>query len=162
MRIGVISDTHIPVKAKEIPQEIIKAFKGIDMILHAGDIVEESVLSELKKLSKDVRAVLGNMDSPELEKILPKKDIIKVNNVKIGLIHGYGRPDQLPKVVAGEFANDKVDIVIFGHSHTAMNEKIDGVLYFNPGSATDRVFAEYNSYGIIEINGKIKSEIIKI
>ncbi|MBU1888025.1 MAG: metallophosphoesterase family protein, partial [Candidatus Omnitrophica bacterium] len=57
----------------------------------------------------------------------------------------------------------KPDIIIFGHSHVPMNEYIDGVLFFNPGSATDTVFAPYRSYGIIEIeNGEVKAEIHKL
>jgi len=60
------------------------------------------------------------------------------------------------------FKNDKVDLIIFGHSHCGLNEKKGGILFFNPGSATDKVFAPYNSYGIIEINDKIKATIIRI
>jgi hypothetical protein len=64
--------------------------------------------------------------------------------------------------VKREFANKKVDVVVFGHSHHPMNEKIDDVLYFNPGSATDTVFAPYRSYGILEMTNTITGRIIKL
>jgi len=60
------------------------------------------------------------------------------------------------------FKNDRVDLVIFGHSHKAFNEKRGDILYFNPGSPTDQIFSPFNSYGIIEINDKIEARIIKI
>ena len=61
-----------------------------------------------------------------------------------------------------EFKKDKVDIIIFGHSHTPENKKIDGILFFNPGSLTDKDFAPYNSYGILELNDEIEAKIIRI
>jgi len=62
MKIGVISDTHIPNRAKEIPPKVLEMLKGMDMILHAGDLVELSILEILKSICPDVRAVWGNMD----------------------------------------------------------------------------------------------------
>lgn len=163
MRIGVISDTHISGPAAEgIPKEIMQAFKNVDMIIHAGDFIDLSVLDKLKSVCKDVKVVCGNMDSPEIKKSLPEKQIIKAGNFKIGLMHGYGHPNGLIDILTNAFKDDKVDIIIFGHSHTPLNEKRGNILFFNPGSATDKVFAPYNSYGIIEINDKIKAKIVKI
>ena len=65
------------------------------------------------------------------------------------------------EVLKTAFKEDKPDIIVFGHSHKSMNEFVDGILFFNPGSATD-LTAEYNSYGIIEINEGINSRIIRI
>jgi hypothetical protein len=102
------------------------------------------------------------MDPYEVRKRLPEKEIIKIANFKIGLMHGYGRPDNLIELLAKAFRGENVDIIIFGHSHSSLNEKRGGILYFNPGSATDKVFSAYNSYGIIEINDKIEAKIIKL
>jgi predicted phosphodiesterase len=65
-------------------------------------------------------------------------------------------------VLAEEFKSDNVNLIIFGHSHEPLNLKKGDCLYFNPGSPTDKVFAPYNSFGIIEINDKIEARIIKI
>ncbi|MFH1354851.1 MAG: metallophosphoesterase family protein [Candidatus Omnitrophota bacterium] len=162
MKIGVISDTHIIEKSGEIPMKILEAFKEVDMIIHAGDLVDLTVVEKLKSVCSNVVAVWGNMDPEDVRKGLPQKEILKAGNLKIGVMHGWGHPGNLTEVMQEAFKGDKVDIVIFGHSHSPFNEKIKGVLFFNPGSATDKVFAPYNSYGIIEINGGIKAKVIRI
>lgn len=160
MKIGVISDTHIPINASEISNKIKKYFKGVDMILHAGDLVELSVMEELKKLTNRVEAVYGNMDSSETRATLPEKKTIKAGKYRIGLTHGSGAPESLVERIAKEFKD--VDIIVFGHSHIAMNKKINGVLFFNPGSATDVVFAKERTIGLLELNDDIRGEIIAI
>lgn len=160
MRIGVISDTHIPHAASRLPDEIYTTFKNMDLILHAGDLIDISVLDELKKLAK-TQAVYGNMDDLKLRKILPAKEIINIGKVTIGLIHGHGTPFNLINRVKSEFSQ-KMDAIVFGHSHSPVNEVRDGTLFFNPGSATDKMFAKYNSYGILTINNGIKGEIVRL
>ena len=160
MRIGVISDTHIKNKNEALPKVICEEFKNVDMILHAGDLVKISVLDELKKFA-EVKAVVGNMDYPEVVSSLPKKELIKIGKFKIGLIHGYGPPEGLIERIRKEF-DGQIDAIIFGHSHRPVNELIDNILFFNPGSPTDKIFAPYNSFGIIEINNKIKAKIITL
>ena len=162
MRIGVISDTHIPDKADAIPQKVLDEFKKVDMVIHAGDLVDLSVLEELKNVCKNVKAVWGNMDPQEARKVLSEKEILTVGKYKIGLMHGYGAPNRLVELLSEIFKNDAVDLIIFGHSHSPLNEKRGNTLFFNPGSLTDKIFAPYNSYGIIEINDTIKAEIIKL
>jgi len=162
MKIGVIADTHIPDRAKDIPPQILEAFKGVDMVIHSGDFVEISVMDKLKTVCKDVRAVWGNMDPYEVRKGLPEKEILKIGNYKIGIMHGYGPPNKLIDLLSEIFKDEGVNIIIFGHSHSPVNEKRGDILYFNPGSATDKIFALYNSYGIIEINDKINAKIVKV
>ncbi len=162
MKIGVISDTHIPDRSKDIPQKILDAFKDVDMIIHAGDLVGLDVLEKLKKVCSNVKAVWGNMDPEEVRKRLPEKEILKVGNHKIAVMHGYGAPNKLIDLLMSIFKNDFVDLIIFGHSHYGVNEKRNGILFFNPGSATDKIFAPYNSFGIIEINDKIEARIIRL
>lgn len=162
MRIGVISDTHIPISCCDLPSELISALKGCDLIVHAGDLIDLYVLDELKKISK-VEAVCGNMDLPKVQAALEKKRVIEVAGKTICVMHGYGNPDMLVSILKEEFLSQKPDIIIFGHSHIPMNEYIDNVLFFNPGSATDTTFAPYRSYGIIEIeDGEIKAAMHKL
>ena len=160
MRILVISDTHIPVAAQDLPQKIYDEIKNVDMIFHAGDLIEMKLLDKLRAL-KEVKAVCGNMDSREITAVLNPKELITIGKFKIGLIHGYGAPSELMATVRKEF--EKVDAVVFGHSHAATNMKKDGVLYFNPGSPTDKIFASSNTYGILEVTDKkIEGEIIQL
>lgn len=162
MKIGVISDTHIPDRALELPKEIAEAFKTADMIIHAGDLVDLTVLDKLKSICKNVKAVYGNMDNPAVKRKLPEKEIIDAGKYKIGITHGYGPADRLTALMKQIFKNDGVDIIVFGHSHAPLNEKIDNTLYFNPGSPTDKIFSQYNSYGLLEINDKIEAKIVRL
>lgn len=162
MKIAVLSDTHIPVNAADLPKQVYDGIAGAELILHAGDLLDMEVFKKLSEIAP-TKAVCGNMDSGAVAARLPKKDIIKINGLSIGLIHGWGPPFGLIELVKNEFKDNKVDAIVFGHSHTPVAEVKNGVLFFNPGSPTDKIFAPYNSYGILEIeNGKITPRIIKI
>lgn len=152
-RITVIADTHIPAKAEHLPEAFLKKAKDTDLFLHAGDLVDLSVLKELEAIAP-VKAVWGNMDPLEVHKKLRQKELIKVEGIVIGLMHGRGNPLGLLALLQDEFKNDSVDIIIFGHSHKATNSKIDNILFFNPGSLTDMLFSSCASYGTIEVEGK--------
>jgi putative phosphoesterase len=161
MTIGVLSDTH----SLDIPAALIERFKSVDMIIHAGDICDPATLKMLKKLGPVVKAVQGNMDEMVLKKELPLKEIIVCGAVKIGVTHGHIglSPREALKNAVSSFKDDKMDVVIFGHSHQALHEQIGKTLYFNPGSPNDRVRAQFFSYGLITIEAdKIKAEIVKI
>jgi len=153
IKIGVISDTHIPVTTDKLPAGLLTALRGCDLILHAGDLIDLNVIEQLKKISK-VEVVRGNMDQSDAQPVLKTKKTLHIAGKKICLMHGYGSPKKLTEVLKKEFLDQKPDIIVFGHSHAPMNQYIDGVLFFNPGSPTDTVFAPYRSYGIIEIDGK--------
>ncbi|MEE8359357.1 MAG: metallophosphoesterase family protein [Candidatus Omnitrophota bacterium] len=159
MRIGVVSDTHMPRTASELPEKLREDFKKVDLILHAGDITSSEVLKTLKEIAP-IRAVYGNMDDLELQDSLPVKKIVKAGKFKIGLMHGFGPPFGLIERVGKEFKG--VDAIVFGHSHSPINVVKKGVLFFNPGSPTDTIFTRQSSYGILEINDTIKGEIIKL
>ena len=157
MKIGVVSDTH----SLKLPKQMLDDFKNVDLIIHAGDFCSLEVIEKFKKIKK-VLGVWGNMDGSDVREIFPRKTIIKQGKFAIGLFHGEGPPQTLLKIVEAEFKDAKVDVIIFGHSHQPMNESRGGVLYFNPGSPNDLVFAPYQSYGILEINDAITGTIIKV
>ena len=160
MKIVVLSDTHIPIFTKKVSDKIYREIEDCDLVIHAGDIVDASFLTELESLA-EVKAVKGNMDSYEIKQKLPEKLVIDAAGKKIGVIHGYG-PGVKVQEVARQAFNKKVNIIIFGHSHTAVNKVVDGVLFFNPGSATDNITSRSCSFGVIKIEGdEIKSEIIE-
>lgn len=162
MKIGVISDTHIPDRAKEIPKAILEDFRNTDLILHAGDLVVLEVLERLKDIKSQVIAVWGNMDHRGVKEILSEKEIIDVGKIKIGLFHGWGHPKDLVDLAKREFQKDGCDVVVFGHSHSPFCQIKDKILFFNPGSPTDKIFSPYNSYGILEIDDEVKGKIVRI
>lgn len=160
MRIGVISDTHIPDRYDKIPSTVVKDFKKVDLIIHAGDFTSLQYFEQLKSF-KPLKAVSGNLDAPELREFLKEKEVFTIQKYKIGLIHGFGKAELVVENIQKVF-NGTFDLVIFGHTHASYNLKIGKTLFFNPGSPTDKIFATQNSYGIIEINDTIKAEIIML
>ena len=161
MRIGVLSDTHITRGNKKLPQKVIEILSSVDAIIHAGDYQDISVVETLTEL-KDFYGVCGNMDSGRIRAVLPEKRVVELNGFKIGITHGWGAPNGIESRVKTFFPKDNLNAIVFGHSHTPCNKVIDNILFFNPGSPTDKIFAPYNSYGIIEINDTIEARIIKI
>jgi len=164
VRILVIADTHIPVTAKQLPRVVVEEAKQCDCCIHAGDIISIAAFHALSQLIK-THAVLGNMDNVELQGKLPYKTILAFDSIRLGLIHGRGSPSNLIEYIKKEFVAEMkdIDMFIFGHSHYPLNKEIDGKVYFNPGSPTDKIYAPYCSYGILEIQGKtIKRSIIEI
>jgi len=159
MIIGVISDTH----SHKIPAAVLERFRSVELIIHAGDICDMQTLKLLSKIAP-VKAVQGNMDEMAVKKVLPVREVFVYGDLKIGITHGHVGPErEALKNAMSSFKGDKMDVVVFGHSHRAFNEKIEETLYFNPGSPNDVVKARFFSYGLINIEaGKIKAEIIKL
>ena len=151
MRVGVVSDTHM-YSFEEMPQKLIGALSEVDLTVHAGDLVSLEVLEGLRRLG-EVTAVWGNMDSAELKGLLPETEIVVVGGKKIGIAHGSGGPWGIEDRVRRLF--DEVDIIIYGHSHVARNERNRGTFFFNPGRGR-------RSFGILTIEEDVKGEIIEL
>ncbi len=149
MKIGVVSDTHLTTVDNRFAQLMRRYFSDVDAIIHAGDMVDESVLEFFSAWR--VMAVLGNMDRGPLTEMVPHKRIERLGGKRIGIIHGWGSPGQLPERLWEEFRSDSVDCIVFGHSHSPFVSTRQGVLLFNPGSPTDRRFAETNTIGFLTI-----------
>jgi len=158
MKIGVLSDTHLKELNSDFKKIIESQFKGVDKILHAGDFVDWSIAEYLSS-QKELIAVCGNMDSSDVRRAFPQKRIIELGRFQIGLIHGGGSPFGIESRVVEEF--DKVDAIVYGHSHTPANHQVQNILFFNPGSPT-RSFIHRATLGILHIGEKIEGEIIKI
>ena len=151
MRIAVLADTHVNM-LEDLSKKTIDALSTVDLIIHAGDFTDVQLLKELKGL-RTVKAVQGNMDSRELKVMLPAKEIVEIENKRIGITHGSGGPGGIEERVRKVFESDRIDIIVYGHSHQSQNKVLEDVLLFNPGKATD-------SFGILTINGGVKGEII--
>lgn len=159
MKIGVISDTHVPSIAPSLPAAVFEIFRGVDLILHAGDITELSVLDELRTIAP-VEAVLGNMDESEAQLNLPRKRVLSLDGYTVGLIHGKYKIEGQREMIRNEF--DKVDVIVYGHSHTPFWGKVDGIYFLNPGSPTDKRHAPYNSIALLDLNNEPSAQIIRL
>jgi hypothetical protein len=151
MRIAVLADTHVD-RLEYLPGKIVDALTTVDLIIHAGDFTDVQLLRELQRLG-EVRAVHGNMDSRELKAELPIKEIVETEDKRIGITHGSGAPWGIEERIGKTFELDRVDVIVYGHSHRSQNKVIDNILFFNPGKATD-------SFGILTVNGAATGEII--
>ncbi len=160
MRIIVLADTHIPDRGEDIPPCVIKECLTADLIIHAGDFTSLEFFNKLKKI-KPLKAVYGNMDCCQIRDILKEKEVFEIQNYKIGLMHGFGVPENILENIEKNF-DDTFDLIIFGHSHTPINKKKGKTYFLNPGSPTDKIFCKHNSFGIIEINKQIKTKIVKL
>lgn len=151
MRIGVVADTHIPGRARSLPEGLLQGLAGADLILHAGDICIPDVLDRLAELAPVV-AVAGNNDPPALAAALGHRRVVEAGNRRIGLTHGHLGPGRSTVERAlRAFGETAVDCVVFGHSHIPYERVHGGVLAFNPGSPTDRRRRPTFSYGMLLI-----------
>ena len=150
-RIGVLSDTHIPARARCLPAELFERLQGVDLILHAGDLVDESVLLELAALAP-VEAVAGNMDPPHLQELLGRKKLLQLGGLQIGMIHGDGWRGTVLQRARDAFEEIKPQAIVFGHSHQPLCRRFGGTLLFNPGSPVDPRRARRPSYGLLELS----------
>jgi putative phosphoesterase len=152
-RIGVISDTHIP-RFRKLPEAVWKHFAGVELIIHAGDLSILSVISELETIAPVV-AVQGNIEDEEVRLKLPIKREIAVGHSRIGIVHILGDSHNRERVAHQEFPNARC--VVFGHTHIPWNQEYNGLLLFNPGSATDRRRQPRCSVGLLHIDDETES-----
>jgi len=168
--IGLLSDTHIPQRTDNLPDVVLVDFKkrNVDYVFHMGDFTTFEVYEKLIEMfgSDKVVAVRGNMDfDSNLKQTLPEKLEFKIYDLKVLMLHGMGGPNIIIKrlIKKLDLLNSDYDIVIFGHTHRPVNEKHNGILFFNPGTTTpiDNKFTVISSYGYLRISkDNIDPEII--
>ena len=169
MRIGLLADTHIPQTVEVLPSELLEAFRGVDLIFHAGDIYALSVLDDLEHIAP-VLAAKGDDDplSTLRDKRVKEKHVLKIEGQTLWLIHdrAYYLVYSLWKsqISSGQGNCDIPDIIVFGHEHRTVVERLHGILFVSPGSPT---FLEYRlglgTVGILDINsGEINARILRL
>lgn len=141
MRLGLLSDTHIPDAAAELPPEMMEAFRGVDLILHAGDIYIPSVLDDLERIAP-VLAARGDDDylSTLTDERVKEKHVLKLEGQTLWLVHEkayyFTSSWWKSRIASGQDRDDIPDIVVFGHEHRTVVQRLDDILYINSGSPT--------------------------
>jgi putative phosphoesterase len=158
MKIGVLSDTHLHRLTRDFRDILDQFLWDVDLIFHVGDFVSPEIVEFLSR--KNFHGVHGNMDPTEVKEALPKKKVVQLGPYRLGLHHGYGPSRGLDERIRAEFQD--VDVIVYGHSHRAANYVKEGVLLFNPGTATGFSFSRNHSLGILEVGETIRGEIIPI
>ena len=160
-RLAVISDTHLPRGARALPAACVEQLRGADAILHAGDFMELSVLEGLERLGPPVHAVRGNVDSSQLQALLPLTRIVSVAGARIAMVHDGGPRDGRLARLRRRFPD--ADAVVFGHSHIPLHEERDGFAIFNPGSPTERRRSPRHTMGIATVtDGRVVFELLEL
>jgi putative phosphoesterase len=145
--VAVISDTHMPRGQRRLPVEHLV---GADVILHAGDLMERSVLEELQALGPPVHAVRGNVDDGWLQARLPLQRTLELAGVRVGMVHDAGPASGRLARLKRRFPD--ADAVVFGHSHIPLHETdAHGFQIFNPGSPTEKRRQPRHTLGLARI-----------
>jgi uncharacterized protein len=161
MRLAIISDTHLPRGSRELPAACVERLRDADAILHAGDLIELSVLAFLESLGPPVHAVRGNVDSAPVQARLPATRIVEAAGARIAMVHDGGPADRRLAHLRTRFPD--ADAVVFGHSHLPLLEEQGGFAIFNPGSPTERRRAPRHTMGIATVNhAQITFELLEL
>ncbi len=141
MRIGIISDTHGLLRP-----EALVALQGVDQIVHAGDVGRQEILSALREIAP-LCVVRGNVDVEAWSSALPETETLIVGRTRIHVLHDLA-------TLAVDPVAERIDVVIYGHSHQPTVERRGPVLYLNPGSAGPRRFSLPITVAMLTVEGR--------
>ncbi len=161
-KIGLLSDTHLQSLSSDLLEKCRTHFGDCPLIFHAGDVTAPGVLTELETYGWKVVAVRGNMDvHPELGK-LPRKRVVNIGELSVGLCHGWGAPASIKERILAEFSSPP-QVIVYGHTHQFDDSSYGGVRFLNPGSPTDKRWAPYKSMARLVVEGMdVRCEMIRV
>ena len=155
MRIGLLADTHLPTSIRDPWPEVAEAFRGVDLILHGGDIVSHRVLDWLERIAP-VLAALGNNDFDMDDPRVKPSHVLDVEGWTLGMLHD---------VTSGVQLDRPVDILISGHTHYERLEIVDGVVEVNSGSPIlpHHQSTRLGTVGIMDVTRELlKADILRL
>jgi hypothetical protein len=146
----ITSDTHVPVRARDLPIELWQAIDAADAVVHAGDWVSEELLDALAERADRLIAVYGNNDGPALRERLPEVARVDLAGLHMAVVHETGSTTGRERRSDSRFPD--CDLLVFGHSHIPWDSVTPGGLrLLNPGSPTDRRRQPYATYLTAEV-----------
>ncbi|GAA2332709.1 metallophosphoesterase [Streptomyces kunmingensis] len=158
MLVLLMSDTHLPKRAKELPAELLERLPLADVVVHAGDWVDTATLDLLESRSRRLIAVYGNNDGHELRARLPEVARAELGGLRFGVVHETGAAQGRERRCAERFPD--LDVLVFGHSHIPWDTTAPGGLrLLNPGSPTDRRREPYCTYMTAVADGGQLTEV---
>ena len=151
----VIADTHIPRRARELPEVLLAHLENADLVVHAGDLMDPALLDELARYAP-VRAVRGNLDPPGAGS--PETAEFDIEGVPVAVIHDSGPKKGRRARMRRRFPN--VRVVVYGHSHIPFLEDEDGLMLLNPGSPTDKRRQPDFTFAVLRVaDGEVWAEV---
>jgi putative phosphoesterase len=152
--IGVVSDTHFPRFGRVLPRALERGLRraGVSRILHLGDMTDLLAVPLFEAIAP-FDAVAGNNDGAAIRERFGRRKIVEVEGVRIGMVHGDGKRGTTKSRALDAFADEHVDVILFGHSHRPSVGRDREILVANPGSPTDKRLNPLYSYAILVIDG---------
>ncbi|MFF3866516.1 metallophosphoesterase family protein [Micromonospora sp. NPDC001898] len=145
MRLVITADTHVPKRARDLPEPLWAAIAAADVVLHAGDWVDVALLDAIEDRARRLIGVYGNNDGPELRARLPEVARVELDGLRVAVVHETGPRARREERCAAAYGD--ADLLAFGHSHIPWDTVAPGGLrLLNPGSPTDRRRQPYATY----------------
>lgn len=158
MRLLLLSDTHLPKRAKALPGQILAELPRADVVVHAGDWVDEDTLDLLRARSRRLVAVYGNNDGPGLRARLPEVARAELDGLRLAVVHETGPAQGRESRCAARFPD--TDVLVFGHSHIPWDTTTStGLRLLNPGSPTDRRRQPHCTYMTATVADGVLTEV---
>jgi hypothetical protein len=152
VRLLLISDTHVPKRARDLPQPVWDEVDRADVVLHAGDWVDGALLDALAGRARRLIACWGNNDGPDLRARLPEVATATLEDVRFTVVHETGGAKRRDERMARLYPD--TDVLVFGHSHIPWDATAStGLRLLNPGSPTDRRRQPHCTYMTAEVGG---------
>ncbi|MER7515624.1 metallophosphoesterase [Streptomyces sp. NPDC126499] len=159
MRLLLTSDTHLPSRARRLPEDLLAAVDRADVVLHAGDWTEEAVLDLLEARARRLIGVYGNNDGPSLRRRLPEVARAELGGLRFGVVHETGAAAGREQRCARRFPD--LDVLVFGHSHIPWDSTAPGGLrLLNPGSPTDRRRQPHCTYMTVDVSDGALGDVV--
>lgn len=138
-RLLLLADTHVPARAKRLPDDVWRAVDEADVVVHAGDWVDLATFEALDERSRRLIAVWGNNDGDELRQRMPEFAVARIEGVNLGVVHETGAARGREARMDARYPDGVLDLLVFGHSHIPWDSTTpQGIRLLNPGSPTDR------------------------
>ena len=155
LRLVLVADTHVPKRARALPEQVWSAVDDADVVFHAGDWVSEGLLDEFEQRSRRLIGVYGNNDGEELRKRLPETASVTLGGVRFSMVHETGQAKGREQRCEALFPD--TDVLVFGHSHIPWDTVAPGGMrLLNPGSPTDRRRQPVCTYmTAVVVNGRL-------
>ncbi|MGH3462644.1 MAG: metallophosphoesterase family protein [Kribbellaceae bacterium] len=159
MDLLLLSDTHVPQRAKDLPEQVWNAVVEADVVIHAGDWVDAGLLDVLEQNARRLVGCYGNNDGPELRARLPEVARADLGGLAFAVVHETGSAQGREQRC--EAAYPEVDVLVFGHSHIPWDTTTPrGLRLLNPGSPTDRRRQSHCTYLTATVGAGLLTDVV--